>query len=582
MAKGKFARGSLDTMYSSIRDKKKSEAAAKPLARSREPLNTRNLSDISSSSSSDSDSDSGSDSDVEAEREKLKAKLAIKKKAAEPKMNGTKLTPAKPKSSAIKKTTSSDSDSESVSTRSSLNKATSSDPVAKQKAAAKPENESDSESESTSSSDSDSDSDSESEDQSSTKKDTQQPAKADTSSDKDSDDTSETSSSEDEDENADNAAKAAALKSKNDKKKDSASDSRAIARVNGGGDDDDDAVAESSTQVARPQWLNGTDFMIRKASSENPGKEVADFFSNANLEGKQLWYFTAPASLPITVLKDMEIDLAKVTSGGSLLKHDGDDYGLDLEPYATSTQIQLLIPSHGGDKYTSLNRGIDSTVHLRRMAKFGPGGEVGATASNEYVPHPKPIRQQPKGLKPRFTPIGVPNPKVPNATEGPQRSAIPKPSSESNSKSSSPASDGESESESESESDVEMTNAPELPLSIPKATNGTLKRKLAAEDLPPSSAAKSTKSNGKVVTKKPKSTQTAPTPSQLLSGKKETPVQPPNLSRIAATSVSTSSKLSTPKAKDKKDKKGGKDKSTKTREGQETPVPPPSYISMTH
>jgi hypothetical protein len=93
--------------------------------------------------------------------------------------------------------------------------------------------------------------------------------------------------------------------------------------------------------------------MLRKVSSSNPGKEVADFFSNVNLEGKQVWYFTAPASLPITVLKDMEIDLAKATKGGPLLTHKGDDYGLDLESYATNTQIQLLIPSRGGDKYTA-------------------------------------------------------------------------------------------------------------------------------------------------------------------------------------------------------------------------------------
>ena len=98
--------------------------------------------------------------------------------------------------------------------------------------------------------------------------------------------------------------------------------------------------------------------MLRKASSSNPGKEVADFFSNANLEGKQVWYFTAPASLPITVLKDMEIDLSKATKGEALLTHNGDNYGLDLESYATNTQIQLLIPSRGVDKYTSCKSSI--------------------------------------------------------------------------------------------------------------------------------------------------------------------------------------------------------------------------------
>jgi hypothetical protein len=105
--------------------------------------------------------------------------------------------------------------------------------------------------------------------------------------------------------------------------------------------------------------------MLRKAASDNPGKEVSDFLSKSNLEGKQVWYFTAPASLPITVLKDMEIDLTKAQSGGGLLTHNGDAYGLDLEPYATSTQIQLLIPSNGGEKYT--NRELPSVLSSRGL-----------------------------------------------------------------------------------------------------------------------------------------------------------------------------------------------------------------------
>lgn len=93
--------------------------------------------------------------------------------------------------------------------------------------------------------------------------------------------------------------------------------------------------------------------MLRKAASDNPGKEVADFFNKTNLEGKQVWYFTAPSSLPITVIKEMEIDLAKATAGNPILNHQGDDYGLDLEADVATTQIQLLIPSKGGDKYST-------------------------------------------------------------------------------------------------------------------------------------------------------------------------------------------------------------------------------------
>lgn len=116
----------------------------------------------------------------------------------------------------------------------------------------------------------------------------------------------------------------------------------------------------TSLGSSRPGWLNNSNFVLRKASSDNPAKEVTEFFNKTNLEGKQVWYFTAPASLPITVLKDMEIDLTKAAMGDTLLSYKGDDYSVELEAHATNTQIQLLIPSQGGDNYTSrtLNRSI--------------------------------------------------------------------------------------------------------------------------------------------------------------------------------------------------------------------------------
>lgn len=79
------------------------------------------------------------------------------------------------------------------------------------------------------------------------------------------------------------------------------------------------------------------------------------------MEGKQVWYFTAPASIPITVLKEMEIDLGKALSGKAILDHDGDSYGLVMEEHATNAQIQLLIPSKGGEKYNPCESSPPST-----------------------------------------------------------------------------------------------------------------------------------------------------------------------------------------------------------------------------
>lgn len=110
---------------------------------------------------------------------------------------------------------------------------------------------------------------------------------------------------------------------------------------------------------SRPAWLDSSSFTIRKADSRNPGKEVAEFMNNAQLEGKQVWYFTAPASLPITVLQNLEIDLSHAQSGRAILEHGGDAYGVDLESQAVNAQVQLFIPTKGGDEYT----GSKSPLH---------------------------------------------------------------------------------------------------------------------------------------------------------------------------------------------------------------------------
>ncbi|KAI0872287.1 DNA-directed RNA polymerase I subunit RPA34.5-domain-containing protein [Hypoxylon argillaceum] len=571
--------GSLSSMASKVRQEKKNSASAKakaPLARARDakkPVqDSSSTSDSDSESSSSAESANGSDGedDIGAARAKFLAKQAAKQnKAVGTKVNGAKpvaATPAKPvqrggtPTSAQKPADDSSSDSSSESESESETSDSTSKPVTSQikSSASKAKSGSSSQSSGPSNgvkaankkvvngnaSESEESEDSEDSDSSSDDEDTPRtgaqvngngPAKGPVTTTQDASSDEEESDSGSESDDEGNGGKTA------------------VARTNG-----TDAAMESTSPMSRPQWLNNADFMLRKASSSNPGKEVADFFSNANLEGKQVWYFTAPASLPITVLKDMEIDLSKATKGAPLLTHEGDNYGLDLESYATNTQIQLLIPSSGGDQYTSLNHNIDSTVHLRRMAKFGPGGEVQATATTNYVPVPKPIREQPDGLKVRYTPIGVPAPAPANPSLSQAKTTTRVESSSS------------SEGESESDSDVEMTTP--LPSAAPASqtksaksgmTNGDRKRKHPGDETKATKRFKAELST------------------QVSSAKKHSPLQTPSSSAI---SNPTPSKKPSTKAKDKK-VKATKDKTPKAvamtpTTAKRTPIPLPSYPGM--
>ncbi|KAI1210237.1 DNA-directed RNA polymerase I subunit RPA34.5-domain-containing protein [Annulohypoxylon truncatum] len=512
---------SLASLVSHVRDQK---AATNSTPNSNKPQSAKKFAQASDSDASDDTSSDGSDEsdsdsevDIEAARKKYAEKQESKRKSVQQKpipekSQPTKSTPSANESSTAKAAKSvvlgadgSESEADSESDSDSQSSDSGDRPAQKTAANERTANKDDGGSES------DTSSEDESEDEATN---AQQPVETESSS----DDDSESNSSDADEESTHDAMDV---------------DGNAVA-VNG------NSTAQSSTsQMSRPAWIDNSNFVLRKASSDNPAKEVADFFNNTNLEGKQVWYFTAPASLPITVLKDMEIDLSKATTGEALLSHQGDEYGLDLESHATSTQIQLLIPSQGGDKYAALNRGIDSTVHLRRIAKFGPGGAVSATATDDYAAIPKAIREQPQGLKPRFTPIGVPTPtwqSVPSISAG-------EPKGSKNSKQS-------------------------------IAVNGQLKRKQASQEGEQPITAHEPQSRGKSA----KRAKTSKSAAAKASSFKETPIQAPVVAQSspAPTAIDTPSKVQKAANNDK----AKTDKKAAFKPKKETPIPLPHVLSM--
>lgn len=70
------------------------------------------------------------------------------------------------------------------------------------------------------------------------------------------------------------------------------------------------------------------------------------------MEGKQVWYITAPASLPVTVVQDLSIPLDSAQKGLPVLTHNGDDYRLAFEDPSASSSFRLLIPNKKGHEYS--------------------------------------------------------------------------------------------------------------------------------------------------------------------------------------------------------------------------------------
>ncbi|RBQ98581.1 hypothetical protein VDGD_00812 [Verticillium dahliae] len=218
------------------------------------------------------------------------------------------------------------------------------------------------------------------------------------------------------------------------------------------------AVAPQPKKTAT-NGFQGENFVLRPVQGDEDGKDVQDFFAQARREGKQLWYFTAPASVPINVIEQLEIPIHKIRNGEPVFKHDGGDYGVNVSNEVANPTYQVLIPNKKGVRYEPLAQNVDQVMRIKRII------QVPSPANAEVATLPlassKGARPQPKGLKARYHPIGVP------ADEDMGRIG--------------------SESGVEAE-DVEMTQAPEAPSSSQKSskkastTTKKAKRKAAEVD----------------------------------------------------------------------------------------------------
>jgi DNA-directed RNA polymerase I subunit RPA34.5 len=90
-------------------------------------------------------------------------------------------------------------------------------------------------------------------------------------------------------------------------------------------------------------------FHLRKAEEHMDSVDVARIFKKARAEGKQIWYFSTPASLPIEVIQEHVIPLAKIQTGQPILSHGGDDFTAAFEDAGMAHTVQVLIPAKGTD-----------------------------------------------------------------------------------------------------------------------------------------------------------------------------------------------------------------------------------------
>jgi DNA-directed RNA polymerase I subunit RPA34.5 len=89
---------------------------------------------------------------------------------------------------------------------------------------------------------------------------------------------------------------------------------------------------------------------FEKASLDGTLK-ASQMFKRSNIEGKQIWYFTAPASVSISSIQAMFLEDA--TAGKAILNHNGSEYGFMRDSAEDKTYTKIMVPQSSDGYRTS-------------------------------------------------------------------------------------------------------------------------------------------------------------------------------------------------------------------------------------
>jgi hypothetical protein len=105
---------------------------------------------------------------------------------------------------------------------------------------------------------------------------------------------------------------------------------------------------------------------FERASLEGTPK-AEHMFKRSSLEGKQIWYFTAPASLPVSAIAQMSWKDA--TDGKPIINHNGNEYGFMRDSAEDKTYTKIMVPDGSDDGYRT---GKISTKRTDALVKLTP------------------------------------------------------------------------------------------------------------------------------------------------------------------------------------------------------------------
>jgi hypothetical protein len=84
-------------------------------------------------------------------------------------------------------------------------------------------------------------------------------------------------------------------------------------------------------------------------ASIDEAPRISQILNNSNLEGKEIWYITAPAAVPLSSLEDLS--LQAIQERKQILSYNGDDYAFVPDSSESNASTKVMVPNSSNDGY---------------------------------------------------------------------------------------------------------------------------------------------------------------------------------------------------------------------------------------
>ena len=86
-----------------------------------------------------------------------------------------------------------------------------------------------------------------------------------------------------------------------------------------------------------------------KAASIDEAPRVSQLLTGSNLEGKEIWYITAPALVPLSSIEGLSLQAIKERE--QIASHDGDGYAFVPDANEANRFTKVMVPNSSNDGY---------------------------------------------------------------------------------------------------------------------------------------------------------------------------------------------------------------------------------------